>query len=152
MQSFFLKRTDSDDPDFITLVRHLDAELAIRDGDEHAFYSQFNKLVNIRHVVVAYQDGRAVGCGAIKPLEAGVMEVKRMFVFPELRGQGIASMVLSELERWAVELNAHACCLETGMKQPEAIALYQKNRYERIANYGQYVGVENSVCFRKELV
>ena len=152
MQSFFLKRTGSDDADFIGLVRHLDAELTIRDGDEHAFYAQFNKLVNIRHVVVAYQDGRPVGCGAIKTLEAQVMEVKRMFVFPEERGKGIASKVLSELEHWAAELGAHACCLETGMKQPEAIALYQKNGYERIPNYGQYAGVENSVCFRKTLV
>lgn len=152
MNSLFLKRTDSDDPDFIALVRHLDAELAIRDGDEHAFYSQFNKLVNIKNVVVAYRDGRAVGCGAIKPLEDGVMEVKRMFVFPEMRGQGIASKILSELEHWASELGAQACCLETGLRQPEAIALYEKNGYERIPNYGQYEGVENSVCFRKSLI
>ena len=151
MNSFLLNRTDSDDPDFIALVRHLDADLAIRDGDEHAFYSQFNKIDSIRHVVVAYQDGRAAGCGAIKPLEEQVMEVKRMFVFSELRGHGIASKILSELERWASELGAHACCLETGLKQPEAIALYLKNGYERIPNYGQYAGVENSVCFRKKL-
>ena len=152
MESFFLKRTNSDDPDFIALVRHLDAELAIRDGDEHAFYSQFNKIANIRSVVVAYLDGRAVGCGAIKPLEERAMEVKRMFVSPEQRGKGIASKILSELERWASELNAHACCLETGIKQPEAIALYRKNGYEPIPNYGQYEGVENSVCFRKRLI
>lgn len=152
MHSFLLKRTDSDDPDFIALVRHLDAELAIRDGDEHAFYSQFNKIANLKNVVVAYQDERAVGCGAIKPLEENVMEVKRMFVFPEERGKGIAPRILSELERWASELGARACCLETGMKQPEAIALYTKSGYERIPNYGQYAGVENSVCFRKILV
>lgn len=152
MHSFLLKRTDSDNLDFIALVRHLDAELSIRDGDEHAFYSQFNKIANLRNVVVAYQDQRAVGCGAIKLLEENVMEVKRMFVFHELRGHGIASKILSELERWATELGARACCLETGMKQPEAIALYTKSGYERIPNYGQYAGVENSVCFRKELV
>lgn len=152
MNSISLKRTTSDDLDFVALVRHLDAELAIRDGDEHAFYHQFNKLVNIKHVVVAYEDERAVGCGAIKPLEEKVMEVKRMFVFSDERGKGIASKVLSELERWASELGAQACCLETGMKQPEAIALYTKNGYERIPNYGQYAGVENSVCFRKRLI
>ncbi len=152
MDSFFLKRTDSSDPDFIALVQHLDAELAERDGDEHAFYHQFNKIVTLKNVVVAYHDGRAVGCGAIKPLEENVMEVKRMFVFPELRGQGIASQVLSELERWAAELGTQACCLETGLKQPEAIALYTKNGYERIPNYGQYAGVENSVCFKKVVV
>lgn len=152
MNPVFLKRTNSDDPDFITLVRLLDAELAIRDGDLHAFYDQFNKIAHIRNVIVAYQDDRAVGCGAIKPLEEKVMEVKRMFVLPELRGQGVASKVLSELERWASEMGADACCLETGIGQPEAIALYSKNGYERIPNYGQYAGVDNSVCFRKRLV
>ena len=118
----------------------------------HAFYDQFNKIVNIKYAVVAYQSGRAVGCGAIKPLEDQVMEVKRMFVFSEFRGTGIASYCLLELEHWAAELNARFCCLETGLKQPEAIALYRKNGYERIPNYGQYAGVENSVCFRKRLI
>jgi GNAT superfamily N-acetyltransferase len=152
MNLLFLKRTNSDDPDFIALVRHLDAELAVRDGDEHAFYHQFNKIVNLKNVVVAYRGEQAVGCGAIKPLEENEMEVKRMFVPLELRGQGIASQVLSELERWASELGAQACCLETGLRQPEAIALYEKSGYERIPNYGQYAGVDNSVCFRKKLV
>lgn len=149
MSDFILKRTDANDPDFIELVRHLDAELAIRDGDDHAFYDQFNKIVHIRHAIVAYLDGRTAGCGAVKPLETGVMEVKRMFVLPEFRGKGIASKVLAELERWALELGARACCLETGQNQPEAIALYEKCGYQHIPNYGQYAGVGNSICFRK---
>lgn len=152
MQPFFLKRTNSDDPDFVALVRQLDAELAIRDGDEHAFYAQFNRIHSLKNVIVAYQDNRAVGCGAIKPLEEQVMEVKRMFALPALRGQGIASKVLAELEHWATELGAHACCLETGLRQPEAIALYTKSGYERIPSYGQYAGVGNSVCFKKSLI
>ncbi|MCW5923039.1 MAG: GNAT family N-acetyltransferase [Saprospiraceae bacterium] len=152
MNSLFIKRTDSSNPDFVALVRHLDAELATRDGDDHAFYAQFNKIDSLKNVVVAYWNGKAVGCGAFKPLEDGVMEVKRMFVSPELRGKGIASSVLSELEHWASELGAHSCCLETGLRQPEAIALYQKNGYDRIPNYGQYMGVENSVCFEKHLL
>lgn len=151
MSDILLKRTDANDPDFIELVRLLDAELAVRDGEDHAFYNQFNKITLIRHAVVAYLDDRAVGCGALKPLEADVMEVKRMFVLPEARGRGIASKVLSELERWAIELGMRACCLETGQNQPEAIALYQKCGYQRIPNYGQYSGVYNSVCFQKRL-
>lgn len=151
MSSFFLKRTDSNDSDFIGLVRLLDAELAVRDGEDHAFYDQFNKLTLIRHAVVAYLDDRAVGCGAVKPLGADLMEVKRMFVLPEFRGRGLAPKVLSELERWASELGACACCLETGQNQPEAIALYYKCGYERIPNYGKYSGVYNSVCFQKRL-
>ena len=74
-----------------------------------------------------------------------------MYVPPALRGKGIASAVLAELEKWAKELNYKKCILETGKKQPEAIALYNKNGYCIIPNYGQYENVENSVCFEKNL-
>lgn len=147
----YLKRTNSDDPDFVALVRLLDADLAIRDGEEHAFYAQYNKLDKIKHVVLAYEDEKALGCGAIKEFEPGTMEVKRMYVLPEGRNKGIASQVLAELEEWARELSYTRCILETGLKQPEAIRLYKKNSYQLIPNYGQYAGVENSVCFEKVL-
>jgi len=142
-------RTDSENVDFIELVRHLDAELAVRDGDDHAFYAQFNKIAKLKHVVVAYENDEAVGCGAIRPLESGDMEVKRMYVPTDLRGKGIATKVLLELEAWAREMEFTKCVLETGLKQPEAIRLYEKNGYERIPNYGQYIDVGNSVCFGK---
>jgi len=144
-------RTNSEDRDFIGLVRYLDADLAERDGKEHAFYAQFNKIDKIKYVVVAYEEDRAVGCGAIKEYAPGVMEVKRMYTSPASRKQGIASKVLGELEAWAAELSAQKCILETGKKQPEAIGLYQRNGYRVIPNYGQYAGVENSVCFEKIL-
>ena len=146
-----IKRTDSEDEDFIQLVTLLDADLRIRDGEEHGFYAQFNKIDQIKHVVVAYRKEKPVGCGAIKPYDKITMEVKRMFVLSELRGVGIASKILIDLEHWAAELGYTKCILETGIKQPEAIALYTKNRYRRIPNYGQYEGVDNSVCFRKQL-
>jgi putative acetyltransferase len=147
-----LKRTDSEDPGFIALVKLLDADLAIRDGEEHAFYAQYNKIDRIKHVVLAYENGKPMGCGAIKEFEPGTMEVKRMYVMPEGRNKGIASQVLSELENWARELAYARCILETGLKQPEAIGLYRKNGYQQIPNYGQYAGVENSVCFEKVLL
>lgn len=146
-----IKRTDSDDSDFQKLVTALDKDLAIRDGEDHAFFAQFNKIAAIKHVVVAYEEGAAVGCGAIKEYEKNVMEVKRMFVPLEKRGKGIASIVLGELENWAKELGYQKCILETGKKQPEAIRLYQKNNYATIKNYGQYADVESSVCFEKLL-
>ena len=118
-----IQRTTSENKDFIELVRHLDKDLAIRDGDEHAFYNRFNKIDTIKHVIVAYRDERPVGCGAIKAYNETTMEVKRMFVFPELRGQGIATKILGELENWAIELGYESCVLETGKKQPEAIHL-----------------------------
>ena len=79
------------------------------------------------------------------------MEVKRMYTLPDFRGKGIATIVLQELEKWAKELRMEKCMLETGKRQPEAIALYTKNGYRLIPNYGQYAGVENSVCFEKLL-
>jgi putative acetyltransferase len=146
-----LVRTDSSNGDFVELVRRLDADLAVRDGSEHAYYSQFNKIDMLRHVVVAELEGRTVGCGAIKEFEPGVMEVKRMYTDPAARGKGVATAVLEDLEKWAAELGYSGCILETGLRQPEAIALYRKCGYEQIPNYGQYVGMENSVCFRKML-
>lgn len=146
-----LVRTTSENSDFAKLVRLLDADLARRDGEEHAFYAQFNKTAALQHVIVAYQHNVAVGCGALREIEPGIMEVKRMFVVPEHRGQGIAAAVLRELENWAAEMDYKQCRLETGKKQPEAVALYSKSGYERIPNYGQYLNVENSVCFQKIL-
>jgi GNAT superfamily N-acetyltransferase len=143
-------RTDSANADFIQLVRMLDAELAERDGAEHSFYAQFNKIDLIRHAIIIYENDLPVSCGAIKEIEPGVMEIKRMFTLPEHRGKGLAVKVLEELERWAAELSYAKCVLETGKKQPEAIALYTKCGYKIIPNYGQYAGKENSVCFMKK--
>lgn len=144
-------RTDSGNPDFRSLVKLLDEDLAIRDGAEHAFYATFNKIDSLAQVVVAYKGGAAVGCGAIKRYEESIVEIKRMFVLPSFRGQGIAGEVLRELETWALELGFAESILETGKKQPEAIRLYQKSGYSVINNYGQYQGVENSVCMQKRL-
>jgi GNAT superfamily N-acetyltransferase len=146
-----LIRTNCDNHDFIYLVRLLDADLAIRDGDKHTFYDQFNKIDNIRYVVLAYVNNKPAGCGAIKEYKPDSMEVKRMYVLPDSRKKGIASKVLAELECWASELFSSKCILETGKGQPEAIELYKKNGYTLIPNYGQYIGVENSLCFEKRL-
>ena len=144
-------RTDSNNSDFQSLVRLLDADLAIRDGDMHGYYAQYNKIDAIKNAVVAYDGETAVGCGAFKPFDDDSVEIKRMYVRPENRGVGIAVEVLKELENWAAELDFKAAVLETGKKQPEAIRLYEKSGYELIPNYGQYIGLENSVCMKKSL-
>jgi putative acetyltransferase len=146
-----LIRTDSDNKDFIQLVKQLDAELAILDGEEHAFYAQLNKTDKIKHVIVAYENDRPLSCGAIREYSPSIMEVKRMYTILESRGKGIATKVLNELEKWASELAYQKCILETGKRQPDAIWLYQKNGYKSIPNYGKYVVMENSVCFEKEI-
>ena len=146
-----LIRTTSENPDFQKLVVELDHDLAVRDGEEHSFYAQFNKISGLQHVIVAYDGNVAVGCGAFKPLSDEIAEIKRMYVLPEHRGQGLAGKILSALESWAQESGFECCRLETGKKQPEAIALYRKSLYAIIPNYGQYEGVANSVCFEKKL-
>jgi putative acetyltransferase len=146
-----LFRTDSSHPDFISLVQKLDAELSERDGRDHSFYAQFNTIENIRFAVVAYENEIPVSCGALKEYEPLTMEIKRMYTVPESRGKGIAGFVLTELEIWATELGCTRCILETGKRQPEAISLYRKAGYTVIPNYGQYAGVENSLCFDKKL-
>ena len=144
-------RTNSENEDFQNLVRQLDADLKIRDGEENLFYAQFNKIVRIKFVIVAFEGEVAVGCGAIKEYADDTMEVKRMYVVQNKRGKGYASSILKELEKWTIDLNYKICVLETGKKQPEAIELYKKNGYQIIQNFGQYENVENSICFEKVL-
>ncbi len=146
-----LTRTSADHPDFQRLVVLLDRDLKIRDGDDHSFYSQYNKIDKIKYAIVAYVNGGAVGIGAIREISSESMEIKRMYVLPEKRGQGIARTILTELESWAKELNFVRCVLETGKKQPEAIRLYRKAGYHPIANYGPYENVDNSVCMSKDI-
>ena len=145
-----LRRTNATDNDFKALVELLDNELRILDGDEHVFYAQLNKTADIDSVV-AYIDGQAAGCGAIRPYSNEVMEIKRMYVLPSFRRSGIATTVLGELEKWTKELRYNSCVLETGKRQPEAIALYNRQGYAPIPNYGKYADVPNSVCFKKTL-
>jgi GNAT superfamily N-acetyltransferase len=144
-------RTNSEHKDFINLVKQLDAYLKITDGDEHAFYNQFNQINVLKNVVVIYVDDEALGCGAIKKFDTESVEVKRMFVKLEKRGQGFAQNILTELEIWAKELGYKKCVLETGKRQVEAVKFYHKCGYKIIPNYGQYVAMENSICFEKKL-
>lgn len=144
-------RTISDNEDFKNLVALLDADLKIIDGDEHAFYAQFNKIDKLKNVIICYCSNILFGCGPFKDYDKQKVEIKRMFVLPEYRGKGFGLKVLNELELWAAALNFSTCILETGKKQTEAIRLYEKAGYEIIKNYGQYENVENSVCMKKGL-
>ncbi|WP_367754277.1 GNAT family N-acetyltransferase [Flavobacterium sp. WC2430] len=144
-------RTTPENIDFISLINKLDKDIKLRDGDEHTFFAQFNKTDSIKNAIVVYDELKAVACGAFKFYEEGVAEIKRMYVNPEARGKGIASKVLTELEFWAKEENYTSCILETGKKYPEAIALYKKNGFVVIPNYGQYEDIEDSICFQKIL-
>ena len=144
-----LVRTNSENKDFINMVKQLYCYLKITDGDEHEFYNQFNSISVLKHVVIAYLNEEPVGCGAFKRFSKKDAEVKRMFTSKGVRGKGIASKVLIELEDWAHLLNYDTLILETGIRQKEAVQFYKKNSYQIIPNYGQYVGLKNSLCFQK---
>ena len=115
------------------------------------FMINTTNLIKLNTWLLLMRNNQPVGCGAIKEYDANTMEVKRMFTLPECRGKGVATKVLNELEKWTTELGYEKCILETGKKQPEAIALYKKSGYKSIPNYGQYSGMDNSVCFEKEM-
>jgi GNAT superfamily N-acetyltransferase len=144
-------RTNSEHRDFIQMVAQLDNLLAEMDGREHDFYNQYNKIDKIKHVVVAYSDELPVACGAIKEFDPETMEVKRMFTVESQRGKGLATQILNELEMWVLELGYSKCILETGKRLPDAVRLYEKSGYKLIPNYGQYIEMENSICFEKKL-
>jgi GNAT superfamily N-acetyltransferase len=142
-------RTTSGNPDFEKLVEALDAYLRILDGEDHAFYAQFNKTNLLKNALICYENEVAVGIGAYKEYDSETAEIKRMYTLPEHRGKGIAKAILTELETWAAEENYTTTILETGFMQVDAIGLYQKLGYKITENFGQYIGVENSVCMKK---
>jgi len=100
-----LERTTSDHPDFEKLVVALDAYLKVLDGDDHAFYAQFNKTNLLKNALLCYENDVVVGIGAYKEYDANTAEIKRMYTLPEHRGKGIAKAILTELELWAKEEN-----------------------------------------------
>jgi putative acetyltransferase len=146
-----LQRTTSSSPDFRLLIPLLDKELADQYGELQSVYDQYNHIIDINTVIIAYRGDTPVGCGCFKQIDEHSVEIKRMFVKPAERGQGIASAILSGLELWAWEDGFSNTLLETGDKQHEAIALYQKLGYITIPNYGQYAGMESSICMKKQL-
>lgn len=146
-----LRRTTCDNDDFQHLVQQLDGDLWSRYPEEQHIYQGFNKITGIDTVVIAYYNDLPVGCGCFKAFGQGGVEVKRMYVQPALRGKGLASSILKELELWAAELGYSFVVLETGTGQPEAIGLYKKSGYAVTENYPPYDRMPSSVCFRKDL-
>lgn len=101
--------------------------------------------------LVASSNGGAVGCGGIRRVDERTAEIKRMYVVPEHRGNGIARAVLAELERWAGAAGYERIILESGTAQPDACALYESSGYERIEPYGVWKDSPESICYAKDL-
>ncbi|WP_206667113.1 GNAT family N-acetyltransferase [Seonamhaeicola maritimus] len=143
-------RTNSQNSEFNRLVQSLNLDLAKRDGKTHPL-SQFNDISNLNYVVLALKNDKAIGCGAISEYNYNTMEIKRMYVSPEARGQRVGENILFELENWSKELGYSRCVLFMGSKQPEAGKLYQRNSYNSIEKYGKLKDIPDSLCLAKDL-
>lgn len=151
---FTIQSVDPHGAEASELIQYLSQELSQRydladDGSGH--FRPSDASVPGSGFVIGYLDQQPVACRAFRPLEREVCEFKRMFVRPEFRGRGLARMLLTELERLASEYGYSLARLETGDRQPEAIRLYERSGYFRIANFGIYIASARSVCFEKAL-
>lgn len=144
-------RTTSDNPDFQNLTNELDSELCRIYNTRKEDFEEYNRITDLATVVLVYENGFAIACGCFKPFDEERIELKRMFVKPECRGKGIASLMVAELEKWGKELSYGAIILETGKGQPEAIALYRKLGYDDIPHFGEFPEESRSVCLGKIL-
>jgi GNAT superfamily N-acetyltransferase len=146
-----LKRTKSTDKDFLELTMQLDIDLRNIYGSTQDEFDQYNSIIDVNNVVIAYENNIAVGCGCFKATVDNVIELKRMYVNSAHRGKGVGVAILTELENWAIEIGFNLMVLETGTLQPAAIQLYKKQGYQIIPNYDPYIGNELSVCMKKIL-
>ena len=137
------------------LVRELTAEIAALYSDfgqaGSGSFSANDVLVPRSAFVVARLNGQPVGCGALRPMDAETVEIKRMYVAPSARRLGVGRKILTELERLAATFDYRVIRLETGIRQPEARALYERCCFHRIPPFGQYIGNPISVCYEKEV-
>jgi ribosomal protein S18 acetylase RimI-like enzyme len=143
-----------------TLVTELWDDMAIRYADDPTAPETKGETDDLRNeevlppdgrFVIVLEDGEPVACGAIRRHDATTAEIKRMWVRPEARGRGLARFVLRELESTAASRGYRSVVLETGLRQPEALALYESHGYRTIPSYGFYKESALSVCYRKEL-
>ena len=146
-----IKKTNSNNAGFQQLIRQLDNELWKELNEDQSKYDQYNKVPDLKTVIVVYEDERPVAIGCFKKYNDEIVEIKRMFVEKEYRGKGISKLVLKELENWAIESGFQKAILETSVHFTTACNLYTNAGYTKIENYDQYKGIEESVCMKKHL-
>ncbi len=147
-----IKLERSDSSEALRLIQELTAELVAKYGDEDTGdFDPYKTNIERSCFVIAWLNNEAIGCGALRPLDGNTGEVKRMYVVPLMRGKGVSRKILNELESAAKKFGYNKLWLETGVLQPEAIGLYEKDGYMRIKNYGIYINNPLSICFEKKL-
>jgi GNAT superfamily N-acetyltransferase len=156
-----LRPTPFDHPDAVRLIAEVQSFYRERYGDEDATPVDPAEFAPpLGYFTVGYVEGTAVACGGWRArdgggpdpvLRDGDAEIKRMYVSAPHRGRGFARAVLAELERTAATAGRRRAILETGTRQPEAIALYAREGYAPIPNFGAYRCEPDSRCFAKPL-
>lgn len=147
-----IKYVEVDHPDLISLVDQLNDFFNQEWGPDVAKgYQNHHNLAAMACAVVAYQQDQPVGCGCWKRLADGRPEIKRMFVQPKARSGGVASRVLAALEEDILKQGDDRAVLETGAEMTSAISFYQKQGYQIIPNYGDFIGDDWCVCLEKQL-
>lgn len=142
---------DPDSPDAIVLLDELSDALRVMTGSsgKSSFDANDVRVANAIFVVARDQYGNAVGCGAFRPLESGIAEIKRMYSRRCTRGAGSAILLFLEME--ALKLGYAALRLETRVVNEKAVTFYERRGYSRIPNFGKYVGKAEAACFEKRL-
>jgi GNAT superfamily N-acetyltransferase len=142
-------------PEAQLLIKRLSAELSVRyqEADDGAGHFRPEDVLQPRSgFLLARWQGQAIGCGAYRPLQDDIAEIKRMYVEDAFRGRGIGRRLLTALEECARQAGYARVWLETGTAQPEALRLYATAGYRLIPNYGYYRDDPRSVCFEKVLM
>ena len=140
-----------DDPEASALRAEGEAEVTARYGVDNEPGAKPTAADVAVFLVARDDDGLLVGCGALRRIDAEAFEIKRMYVRPAARGRGVGAEILRALEAEAVALGAGRLCLETGPRQPEALALYERAGYRRVPCFGPYAGHEDSLCYERSL-
>jgi GNAT superfamily N-acetyltransferase len=149
-----VERGDIGSPGARALIEALNAELLSRypePGTNHFELDAAEVAPGRGAFLIASRAGEPVGCGALRRAEPGAGEIKRMYVSPAARGAGVGHTVLAALEAEARALGLERLVLETGVRQPEAIALYERAGFSRIGPFGDYEAHALSVFMGKDL-
>lgn len=153
MEELFFLRCDGTHPDFIENCRLLDEDLDRRVGEKikRDKYIHYNMLDYINEAMLVYIDDRCVGGGALRSLDSESIELKRVFIHPDIQGKGIGTELVRRLLEWSSELGYKRVVLETGELLVESCQVYKKLGFEVIPNYGPYVDMSESLCMAKIL-
>jgi len=156
MSTFSIRRAALDSPDAARLIAALNAELTSafpEPGANHFGLSAADVTEGDGAFLIAYLDETAVGCGALRRLDAETGELKRMYVDPSARGRGLGRQLVAALEHEALSLGLTTLVLETGARLTRAVELYEGMGYRPIPLFGEYLtSPDTSLCFGKSLV